>query len=61
MQAHQNTIVAALMEQLIKEGPDGMAQAFTALFELAMRLERERHLEAGLYERSQPRASRPRP
>jgi putative transposase len=55
MQGHQNTIVAALMEQLINEGPDGMAQAFTALFELAMRLERERHLEAGLYERNPER------
>ena len=51
MQEQQDTVIAALMEQLIKEGPEGMAQAFTALFELAMRLERERYLDAGLYER----------
>ena len=36
----QGTIIAALMEQLIQTGPEGMAQAFTALFNLAMRLER---------------------
>jgi putative transposase len=51
----QDTAVAALMEQLIAEGPDGMAQVFTALFNLAMRLERERFLGAGLYERSPER------
>jgi putative transposase len=51
----QDTVVAALMEQLIAEGPDGMAQVFTALFNLAMRLERERFLGAGLYERSPER------
>src|SRR5918911_4524846 len=55
MQGQQDTVIAALMEQLIKEGPEGMAQAFTALFELAMRLERERYLDAGLYERSPER------
>ena len=48
MSQTQDTIVAALMEQLIAEGPDGMAQVFTALFNLAMRLERERFLGAGL-------------
>ena len=47
----QGTIIAALMEQLIESGPDGMAQAFTALFNLAMRLERERFLAAEPYER----------
>src|SRR5512144_1857210 len=51
MSQTQDTIVAALMEQLITEGPEGMAQVFTALFNLAMRLERERFLGAGLYER----------
>src|SRR5512133_3003744 len=52
MSQTQDTIVAALIEQLIAEGPDGMAQVFTALFNLAMRLERERFLGAGLYERN---------
>lgn len=55
MQDHQDRIVAALMEQLIETGPEGMAQAFTALFNLAMRLEREQHLGAGLHERSEGR------
>ena len=35
--------------------PDGMAQVFTALFNLALRLERERFLGAGLYERNAER------
>jgi putative transposase len=52
MQDHQDRIVAALMEQLIETGPEGMAQVFTTLFNLAMRLEREQHLGAGLHERS---------
>ena len=55
MSQTQDTIVAALMEQLIAEGPDGMAQVFTTLFNLAMRLERERFLGAGLYERNPDR------
>lgn len=55
MQEHQDRIVAALMEQLIETGPEGMAQVFTALFNLAMRLEREQHLGAGLHERAEGR------
>ncbi len=51
----QGTIITALMEQLIQTGPEGMAQAFTALFNLAMRLERERHLGAEAYERNAER------
>jgi hypothetical protein len=51
MSQTQDTIVAALMEQLIAEGPEGLAHVFTTLFNLAMRLERERFLGAGLYER----------
>ena len=52
MQDHQNKIVTALMEQLIETGPEGMAAAFTAVFDLAMRAERDRHLHARPYERS---------
>src|SRR5512135_2841900 len=37
------------------EKEDRMAQVFTALFNLAMRLERERFLGAGLYERNSDR------
>jgi len=39
-------IFAELMEQLIESGPEGMASAFTALMNLAMRIERERRLGA---------------
>ncbi|MQX35886.1 IS256 family transposase, partial [Roseospira navarrensis] len=55
MQDTQGKVIAALMEQLIQTGPEGMAEAFTALFNLAMRMERDRHLGAGPYERSDGR------
>lgn len=50
-----DTPIAAVMEQLIAEGPEGMAQVFTTLFNLAMRFERERFLGAGHYERTPER------
>lgn len=50
MQDRQDRTVADLMEQLIETGPDGMAGVFTALFNLAMRVEREQHLGARAYE-----------
>ena len=56
MQSENDRIVADLMERLIESGPDGMAAAFTALMNLAMRIERERHLGARAYERSPDRA-----
>ena len=55
MQDTQGKVIAALMEQLIKTGPEGMAEAFTALFNLAMRMERDQHLGAGCYERAEER------
>lgn len=55
MQDPQGKVIAALMEQLIKTGPEGMAQAFTTLFNLAMRIERDEHLGAGPYERAETR------
>ena len=39
------------MEQLIETGPDGMATTVAAMLNLAMRIERERHLGARAYER----------
>ena len=51
----QGTIIATLMEQLIAAGPESMARAFTALFDLAMRLERDRYLGADPYERTPER------
>lgn len=43
------------MEQLIETGPEGTAAAFTAVFDLAMRTERDQHLHARPYERSAER------
>jgi putative transposase len=55
MPEHQDRIVAALMERLIAHGPEQMGEVFAELFNLAMRLERERFLSAGLYERTADR------
>jgi transposase-like protein len=55
MQDQQHSVLSALLEQLIRTGPDGMAQVFTALFNLALQLERERFLGAGHYERNPER------
>jgi transposase-like protein len=43
------------MEQLIAQGPAGMAAVFTRLFNLAMRFERENFLGARHYERRDER------
>ena len=51
----QNRIVYELMEQLIAQGPGGMAAVFTRLFNLAMRFERENFLGARHYERNDER------
>ena len=55
MPEHQDKIVAALMERLIAHGPEDMGGVFAELFNLALRLERERFLGAGLYERTAER------
>jgi putative transposase len=46
-----DTTVAALLEQLIEDGPQAMAQVMTALMNVAMKLEREQFLGAAHYER----------
>lgn len=51
----EDTTVEAVLEHLIADGAGGMGQAFARMFELAMRLERERYLGAGHYERSDER------
>lgn len=56
MQTPHDRTVAELMEQLIETGPEGMAVAFTAMLNLAMRIERERHVGAQAYERSPERS-----
>lgn len=56
MQTKDDRIIAELMEQLIETGPEGMASAFTAMLNLAMRFERERHVGAQAYERTPERS-----
>ena len=51
MQTQNDRTVDALMEQLIESGPDGLAAAFVAMLNLAMRMERERANGALAYER----------
>ena len=57
MRQTQDTAIEALMEQLIENGSEDMASVFAGLFDLAMRIERERYLGAGHYERSALRQS----
>ena len=71
MRKDQDSAVEALVEQLIEGGSENMATVFAGLFNLAMRIERERFLGAGHYERTperrdtptapDPRRSTPRP
>ena len=55
MRKDQDSVVEALMEQLIESGSEDMATVFAGLFNLAMRIERERFLGAGHYQRSPER------
>ncbi len=55
MRRDQDNALEALMEQLIESGTEEMASVFAGLFNLAMRIERERFLRAGHYERSSER------
>ena len=43
------------MQQLIEHGSDEMASVFARLFNVAMRIERERFLAAGHYQRTPER------
>ena len=52
MRKEQDTAIEALMEHLIANGSDDMASVFAGLFDLAMRIERERYIGAGHYERT---------
>jgi len=55
MRKDQDNALKALMEQLIESGSQEMASVFSGLFNLAMRIERERFLGAGHYERTPER------
>jgi putative transposase len=52
MDRQKDTGVEAIMEQLIEHGANDIATVFARAFELAMRIERERFLGAGHYERT---------
>lgn len=55
MRKDQDRVLEALMEQLIESGTEEMASVFAGLFNLAMRIERERFLGAGHYQRTPER------
>jgi len=55
MDRRNDTAVEAILEQLIEQGPGGIAGVFARAFELAMQIERERFLGAGHYERTPER------
>jgi len=52
MDGQKDTGVEAILEQLIEHGVNDIAGVFARAFELAMRIERERFLGAGHYERT---------
>ena len=52
MRSEQDTAIEALVEQLITNGSEDMGVVFASLFDLAMRIERERFLGAEHYERT---------
>ncbi len=55
MRRDQDNALEALMEQLIESGTEEMASVFAGLFNLAMRIERERFLRVGHFECSSER------
>ena len=55
MDNRKDTALAALMEHLIETGPDEIGSVFARAFDIAMEIERESFLRAGLYERSEDR------
>ena len=55
MDRRKDTAVEVVLEQVIEHGPGEIASVFARAFELAMQIERERFLGAGLYERTDAR------
>ena len=55
MDRQKDTGVEAILEHLIEHGANDLATVFARAFELAMRIERERFLGAGHYERTASR------
>lgn len=57
MDSRHDKAIEAVLEPLIEHGPEGIASVFARTFEMAMRIERERFLGAGHYERTTERRS----
>jgi putative transposase len=55
MDRRKDTAVEAVLEHLVEHGPDEIASVFDRAFGLAMQIERERCLGAGLYGRTPDR------
>lgn len=55
MTESKDTATQLAMEILIKQGPEAMTEVFRVMFNEAMRCERENHLNAAHYERSDQR------
>ena len=52
-----DTVPEDVVELLIEQGPDGLARALALIINAAMRVERERHLNAKPYERTAERTT----
>ena len=50
-----DTIIAEMMQTLMNEGMQGFPSVMARMYNLAMRFEREQHLGAGRYERTEER------
>ena len=55
MDLRHDTTIEAVLEYLIANGATDLSRIFIQLFELAMQIERERHLKATHYERTPER------
>ena len=55
MEAQHHSMEDLIVEHLIEHGPEGMLAAFTAAYNMGIKVERERFIGAGRYERAEGR------
>ena len=55
MDAQHHSMEDLIVEHLIEHGPEGVLAAFTAAYNTGMKIERERFIGAGRYERAEGR------
>ena len=55
MDAQHHSMEDLIVEHLIERGPEGMLAVFTAAYNMGMKVERERFIGAGRYERAEGR------